>query len=359
MRHHDIDPTWKHWYASRLAARSIRGTQLAGLHAHFLVKTFDLAAEGDLVCYVTAAEWLDTEYGSALRALLLAEGRDIDVALLDRSSLAFTNTLTTSVVLTFQSLKGTSSVRLRQVKSFNELVNVGAQVVLRNGDLTPSDAWSRLAANGGVVGHRSALVLGELFAVHRGQVTGNNSIWIQGSYPDSLPEHVLFPAVTRAKELLDLGSDRLLDDSRLKRVIDLPNDWSRVSAHDSAQIERFVAWARQRGGQDSYIAQHRTPWFKVRLKEPAPIIMTYMARRPPRFVRNLCGARLVNIAHGLYPREPMAARDLDAITDWLNRNVSRLDGRTYAGGLTKFEPREVERLRLPALDELRARAPRS
>jgi adenine-specific DNA-methyltransferase len=44
----------------------------------------------------------------------------------------------------------------------------------------------------------------------------------------------------------------------------------------------------------------------VRLRPPAPILATYMARRPPAFVHNLAGARHVNIDHGLYPRTAAA-----------------------------------------------------
>ena len=35
--------------------------------------------------------------------------------------------------------------------------------------------------------------------------------------------------------------------------------------------------------------------------KPPPIMATYMARRPPAFVRNLADARYINIAHGIYP----------------------------------------------------------
>ena len=83
------------------------------------------------------------------------------------------------------------------------------------------------------------------------------------------------------------------------------------------------------------------------LRSPAPILATYMARRPPAFTRNAAGARHINIAHGLYPRvelpEPVVAR----LVESLRRTVSVDDGRTYAGGLTKFEPREMERLAVP------------
>jgi hypothetical protein len=77
-----------------------------------------------------------------------------------------------------------------------------------------------------------------------------------------------------------------------------------------------------------------------------------MARRPPAFVRNLCAARHINIAHGLYPRDPMPDALLDALAAWLRANVAQSAGRTYAGGLTKFEPKELERVLVPPLVEL-------
>jgi hypothetical protein len=72
-----------------------------------------------------------------------------------------------------------------------------------------------------------------------------------------------------------------------------------------------------------------------------------MGRRPPVFVRNLAGARYVNIAHGLYPREPLPPAILDALADFLSQSVTADQGRVYAGGLIKFEPGEMERLPVP------------
>lgn len=354
VRHHDIHPDWKRWYSSRLAMHGVRGSQLAGLHAHFIVKTFDLAHEGDIVCFVTSAEWLDTNYGSALRALLLAKGRDADVALLDPATPAFADAMTTSAVVLFRFMRGASSIQLRRIRSLQDLTAACARGVRRTRDLSANESWSRYAQEDLVSDDAPSSMLGELFSVHRGQVTGNNLVWIEGRYPGTLPDAVLFPAVTRAKDLLDLDSDKLMDAKALKRVIDLPSDLVASEDSHAEQVSHFLEWASRQGAQNSYIARHRRPWFRVGLREPAPIVMTYMARRAPKFVRNLCGARLINIAHGLYPREPIRERELDLITQWLNANVSRDSGRTYAGGLTKFEPGEVERIRLPSLAELGA-----
>ena len=120
------------------------------------------------------------------------------------------------------------------------------------------------------------------------------------------------------------------------------------------------------GGLINFLRQHPTGFWFIFWGEFAErcsyygmraILATYMARRPPAFVRNLAGARHVNIAHGLYPREPLPPAALDGLAAYLRRSVTPGQGRTYAGGLTKFEPREMERLPVPAPALLPAYAP--
>jgi hypothetical protein len=147
-----------------------------------------------------------------------------------------------------------------------------------------------------------------------------------------------------------LAGDVLRDPLRRGRVSALPRALDDVGAHDA--VDRFLAWARTLGADRTYIARHRKAWWSVELKAPAPILCTYMARRPPAFVRNLCGARHINIAHGLYPRDPLDDRALDALAAFLRENVAQASGRTYAGGLTKFEPKEMERIAVPRREDL-------
>ena len=189
--------------------------------------------------------------------------------------------------------------------------------------------------------------LGELFRVHRGQVTGANNVWIAGNRAARLPPEYLRPTVTRARELLAAG-DVLNDPTPLRRVIDLPAELDELPSDSRAAVAAFLAWAKSQNAHSGYIARHRRSWWSVGLRDPAPIICTYMARRPPAFVRNKCHARLLNIAHGLYPREPLSEETLTALIGWLKTNVRLDSGRTYAGGLTKFEPGEVERIAVPA-----------
>jgi hypothetical protein len=190
--------------------------------------------------------------------------------------------------------------------------------------------------------------LGELFRVHRGQVTGANAIWIAGEHADGLPERIKLPAVTKAKELFQAGA-QLRSAGALRRVVDIPPELDDFTEEERKRINAFLCWAKALGADRGYIAQHRKAWWSVGLKAPAPILCTYMARRPPQFTLNACDARHINIAHGLYPRTPLAVTAMARLVSWLNRNISTASGRTYAGGLTKFEPGEIERLRIPNL----------
>ena len=188
-------------------------------------------------------------------------------------------------------------------------------------------------------------------------MTGANKVWVTAGNPVGLPGRFLFPAVTRASELFRAGGT-LATAARLRSVIDLPADLGELAPAELALVTRFLAEAEAAGAAASYIACHRKPWWRVRLRAPAPILATYMARRPPAFVRNLAGARHVNIAHGLYPREPLPLAALDGLAAYLRRSVTPGQGRTYAGGLTKFEPGEMERLLVPVPALLPACAPR-
>jgi hypothetical protein len=135
-------------------------------------------------------------------------------------------------------------------------------------------------------------------------------------------------------------------------VIDLPVDLDEFDADERKAVDRFLVKARAAGAHQAYVAVNRKAWWSVGLRKPAPILATYMARRPPAFVRNRALARHINIAHGLYPRGPLKESVITGLVNYLAEATSMDDGRTYAGGLTKFEPREMERLIVPGLELL-------
>jgi hypothetical protein len=285
-----------------------------------------------------------------VRGLLVHDLGVSSLHVLDPRALPFAATQVTAAIACFNIGGAAPNVRMRQVDSSADLGRLTGGREIPRERLAAANRWSVLIREPRRLpeGH---IELGELVRVHRGAVTGANRFWVTNSAGTDLPASVLFPSVTRAHELFSAGA-RLEDVRALKVVIDLPVDLDGFDRADRRRINRFLKAARDACVDTGYVASSRKAWWSIGLRAPAPILATYMARRPPTFVRNDAQARHINIAHGLYPRQELPALVLDRLAAHLRTSVSMDDGRTYAGGLTKFEPKEMERLAIPTLDEL-------
>jgi hypothetical protein len=345
VRHHLIEPSWKQWFTDEAEKLGLRASQLAGLHIHFLLATAAKAAPGDYGVFITAAEWLDVNYGSAARDLFLNELGGQRMVILEPKAMPFPDAATTGLITCFE--KGTEprTVYVRRISNGEDLNKLEGGKPVSRRRLGTEDRWSHVTRNR-PKSPAGYVPLGEICRVHRGQVTGANKFWIAGDHSADLPDSVLYPAITKARELYSAGQE-LTSASKLRRVIDLPVDLAEIDADDRPRVIEFLQKAKRFGADNGYVARNRKAWWSVGLKQPAPILATYMARRPPAFVLNRVGACHINIAHGLYPREQFSDPVLRNLVQFLSTNVSLLDGRTYAGGLTKFEPREMERFLVP------------
>lgn len=349
VRHHDVDPAWKRWFGQGMAAHGIEASQLAGLHAHFVLRIAQMLKPGDAWCLVTAAEWLDNGYGSALRDLMTAPTgmglRSIWLAAADEA--IFPDALVSAVVVAGQfgqAAAAETPVELGQLRRAASSV----QRSMPAAELLVCARWSVLCQPADLPS-MEGVELGELFKVTRGQVTGMNQAWV-------LPLEAPLPwrelgvlAVTRAREIIDgtvVAADAA---SRLRRVVNLPRDLDMLAPALREAATELMDRARQMGADQSYIAQQRPAWYAVGMREPPLAFVSYMGRRPPVFQPNPHRVSYLNIAHGLYPRIPISPTDLQRVLNHLNTSTGLYSGRVYGGGLAKFEPSDVARLRLPPL----------
>ena len=350
VRHHQIAPEWKAWLLQTARRHGLHASALAGLHVHFFLATAEYGRRGDFGAFITSSEWLDVNYGALVRRLLLDELGGQSLHVLAPEAQPFSDATTTGAITCFRIGDTVPAMKVRRVESVSDLGRLAKGRSVSRQRLTETNRWSVLTRVTPALpeGH---VELGELCRVHRGTVTGANAVWVRRDAHLDLPEQVLFPSITRARELFGAGA-RLGSLDALRRVVDLPVDLDVFDAAERRQIDRFLREARARGVPEGYIASNRRAWWSVGLRAAAPILATYMARRPPAFVRNDAGARHINIAHGLYPREEMTDAVLDRLADHLRAAVTLAQGRTYAGGLVKFEPREMERIPVPGPDML-------
>ena len=352
VRHHQLDAKGKEWLTTEAKKLGFSASKLAGLHVHFFLATVLKARKDDFGTFITSAEWLDVNYGKLVRDLFLNDLGGQGITVVEPTSRTFTDAATTAAVSQFVIGSQPDKIRIKRSSSADQKNALSGGQWFHRNRLETENRWSHLTTKIREL-PEGYVELGELCRVHRGQVTGANRVWIAGFHSTMLPESVLYATITRAKELFAAG-EALADASKLKDVIDIPADLSVFDKEERKLVECFLKAARSAGVDEGYVAKNRKAWWSVGLRSPAPILATYMARRTPAFVRNLADARHINIAHGLYPRDSLSSSTLDQLARYLSSAVSLKEGRTYAGGLTKFEPREMERILVPSPELLGA-----
>lgn len=347
VRHHQISSQWKKWYFAGLKSHGTSGSKLAGLHLHFFLKTCMLARAKDLGCFITAAEWLDAGYGSGLRKLLTGPLGGIAVFLAEPELRLFRDALASAAITAFAPGAHANHIRFSRFSSVAAARNLegGREVAISAAQGEAS--WSALFRKSPRKSRVDQVELGEFIRVSRGQQTGKNSVWIKNPETPELPARFLIPTITGARDIIGTPNAVIDKKQALELVISLPLDINSLTRAERAQVDAFLRWACALGADKTYTATHRSPWYHVRLNAIPPVVMTYMRRGPPAFAQNKAGAPLLNIAHGLFPKIPLSARQREALVAWLNANVDADDGRMSAGGLIKFEPSTVMKIKVP------------
>ena len=149
VRHHRIDAEWKNWFAHTAAKHGLRASKLAGLHIHFFLKSLELARPGDYGAYITAAEWLDVNYGSVLRHALADGLGGLALHLLSPTAAPFPDALTSAAITCWEAGHHGSSVAVRTIEGLGSS-STGCDHVARC-------PWTTLRRNASLVNGHQAL----------------------------------------------------------------------------------------------------------------------------------------------------------------------------------------------------------
>lgn len=356
VRHHQMSPRQKAWATSVAAKLGLKLSGLAGLHVHFFLAAALQARPGDIGCFVTSAEWLDVNYGAALRHLLADWLGAESIHLLNPDSVTFEDAMTTAAITCFRAGDASPEIRFRLVNSSADLGDLDAGGSLTNRNTACRTArWGTLLKRPHSSDQNANLVpLGTLVRVSRGIATGANEFFLlnrEEARRRGLTRWVR-PVISRAEEIFaSLGTIRDSDDRKM--LLDLPGDLDLDNlSHQS--VRDYLAEGESLGIPKRYLCSHRRPWWRLGAGAAPPIVATYMARQAPGFALNVDGLALVNVVHGLYPRTALTSSEMRALVTFLNeqRPSYRGAGRTYQGGLEKFEPREMEALLVPSQSQL-------
>lgn len=203
-------------------------------------------------------------------------------------------------------------------------------------------------------------VVGDALEIKRGISTGCNDFFVltdAEAQERKIPRRRLLPVLptrigTKNQEFSSADWDALRLSHHPCWLLYLPT----VNIQDlEPPVQAYLKEGIQRGLHSTPTAQRLKTWFSLPIPtRPPDIFVTYFFRGAPRFVINTAHVfHLTNILGGWFRHSALTAPIRHQLVDVLNATaVEWIDehaaGREYRGGLRKIEPKELQKLPLPA-----------
>jgi adenine-specific DNA-methyltransferase len=329
-------------------------SRMTNLYGLFLLKIKALLAPRGRAAVITPAEWLNADFGTAIKALLLRENALDGIVHFDHAAKIFDGVLTTAAItLLRRGRESDDPVRLSTVSDARRLgpFSLGRAAKWRRGDLDAKLKWTPYFNAGAGLRQAIGPVLGDLARCTRGIATGANTFF-----------------TLRASELRHWGiSTRdvtacITSADQIRTHVITARDVRRLIEADERvfllrprrpllrSLRKYLAWGQDQGVHRRYLPSHRPVWYMPEERDPAPILVSVFTRGSFRFVWNRAGVLNLTAYHGIYPRREGRV-STGALVNYLcggvGQRLLRRHCRIYADGLLKVEPRDVEKIPIP------------
>lgn len=354
VRHHDMDRDDRAFRRfDRLAGRRL--SRMTNLYGLFLIKIWSQLAPGGRAAVITPAEWLNADFGRAIKSFLLEQNAIDAIVQFDPAALVFDDTLTTAAItLLRRDRSDDAKLTLARVDDLHAL---GDSVIARGRqldrrDLDPCRKWSPFFDCSRSIEPITGPTLGDVARCVRGIATGANRYFALRESDRrqwGLDHRDLTPCITKAAHV----RSEVFTESDLQRLVQTDQRVYLLNPRPqlSDAVNRYLIEGRRLGVHQRYLPSHRPVWYRPERREPAPIWVSVFARDKFKFVRNRAVALNLTAFHAIYPREPDAQRT-EALFEFLispeAQQALREHRRIYADGLLKLEPRDVLAMPIPA-----------
>jgi adenine-specific DNA-methyltransferase len=273
VRNQHIDSTEKK--RMQRAIQDVLGIQfsgLSGLYCYFVALAHDWLCEGGVAEWIIPSEFMESNYGRALKEYLLRHVTLLQIHRFDPNDVQFKDALVTSAIVTFRKAKPPANHQVRfsfggTLRKPTIVKDISTQV------LATTDKWTRHTEQKPRRESRGWL-LGDLFTIKRGINTGANHFFIVDETEvrsRKLPMRYLRPILPRGSHMVEneirasLQGSPLLGSPRLYVIdCDLPE---KNMASSQPELWTYLQTGLADVAQ-AYTCRQRKLWYNRRTALP-------------------------------------------------------------------------------------------
>ena len=352
-------------------ASGIKISGLAGLYCHFLGLSHAWMADGGLAGWLIPSEFMDVNYGQAVKRYLLDRVTLLHIHRFDPNDEQFADALVSSAVVWFRNTRPPKDHAVNFTFG-GTLVEPKLSRTVSARALGHETKWTRFPTSD--VRTRSGIpTISDFFQIKRGLATGDNDYFIlpeEEIKSRHLPMEVFTPILPSPRYLTDdeVKADRHGNPQieRRRYLLDTKLSEDEIECRFPA-LYAYLKEGKDRGLPERYLCQHRSLWYGQENRPPAPIVCTYLGRgdtksgRPFRFILNSSLATVANVYLAMYPRpvlahaltrDPTLIRRVWQVLNAITPEQLLSEGRVYGGGLHKLEPKELANVPVPEIAAL-------
>lgn len=178
VRHHHIEGAVKQRLKGKSSGESgLNISGLAGLYCYFMILSSKWLKDGGVSCWLVPGEFMDVNYGVAVKQFLLQNVELVHIHRFDVNDLQFSDALVSSCIVVYRNHKPSDSQPIR-FSLGGSINNPETCKILDRGQLiNKKTKWTGLFGNDAVSDVPGA-TLGDFFTVKRGIATGDNDFFI-------------------------------------------------------------------------------------------------------------------------------------------------------------------------------------
>ena len=317
----------------------------SNLCVYFLIKSLHELEKTGKCAYIMPYEFLNTGYGTVIKKFLLDEKRLKTIFKINNKINLFNDATTTSCIMYFDG-SNNREIEFISIDSIDELSNGKYQkcVSHKYEELDPEEKWNKYFFDYKTE-YNNLILFRDVAKVSRGIATGNYSYFclsLNEIIDKGISENAKVRCISKSA---DIKSEVFTE----KDYLELEKENKKVYLFNGCNAETFrdyeyIDYGESVSVNKSFLNSHRTPWFSLEKREPAPIWITVFNRGKLKVVRNETNAKNLTTFHGVYFKD----YDEDLINAFfcylltpISQEILSNNKREYGNGLDKFEPNDL------------------